>query len=495
MSKSLWQSAISLGRMDQAWEKVRSNAGCAGGDKVSIRSYQGGAARRLTELRARLVDGSYRPGSYRAIDIPKPNGGVRRLMVPCVEDRIVHTALAQTLTPILEAMFSEASYAYRPGRSVKMAVQAIERWRKAGYWYVFEADIVGFFDNVRHELLLEKLEAALVGQVDADKLVSLVALGLEHLSAESGVAGRGVPQGSPLSPLLANLYLDALDDMLEQSGVRLVRFADDFVVLCKKRANADHLVEEVRELLATHGLELHAKGTGVVDFDRGFTFLGHLFVRSFALQQINDPEDDLVTLLRDIDVEDQSRALDQDTQEEAEKRERRAGYDRGAQVLYVIEKGRQLGLRNLSFAVSNADGREMAAIAYDRVDRIEVGTGVEVEPGVLEHALATETDFAFVTSGGETRGSLVTPARQNGALQLSQAQMCLDPEAQTQLARAYVEARIRNQRTQLFRLNREPQDSEVISALAQMGRFLRNWVGFVRKRPRTCAARAQPRTR
>ena len=466
---SLWQNLLSLRQMDDAWAKVRSNGGCAGGDNISIPMYSAAAARKLAELADRLRRGKYRAGPYRQIEIAKKKGGARRLLIPSIEDRIVHTALAQVLTPVLEPQFEDSSYAYRPGRSVQQAVAAIVRWRKAGFWHVIEADIVGFFDNVKHDLLLGKLDKALAGQRGADEIVDLVALILEHQALQTGIIGRGVAQGSPLSPLLANLYLDALDEELDERGVRLIRFADDFVVLCKKRKDAEHALQEVTAILAEHGLEMHAKGTRIVDFDRGFEFLGHMFVRSFTLQNISDPAEDPLMLMRGIAKEDEAlAAIKEDTERQAA-----AGYDRGQRVLYVTQPGRQVTLRNLSFAVTGPEGRELLAIAHGQVDRIEVGPAVEVDPAVYDHCLATQTDLALVNGFGELRGELLAPPANRADLHLKQAAAVLAPKTQTQIARALVDARIRNQRTQLFRLNRRQESPEVIRALAAMGRHLR----------------------
>lgn len=470
---SLWQDFLDLGNFDAAWAKVRSNGGAAGGDGVSIAQFQPAAARRLTDLSRAVAAGKWEPLPCRTVEVPKRRGGTRRLTIPSVADRVVHTALAQVLSPVLDAQFEPSSYAYRPGRSVQQAVAEVIRLRDLGYWHVAEADIVGFFDNVLHDKVLGKLDAGLNGQEGAEEVVDLVGLILAHQGVESGVEGKGLAQGSPLSPLLANLALDAMDERLERRGVRLIRFADDFVMLAKKRDRAEDALEDARSALAEEGLELHAGKSAVRDFDRGFEFLGVEFIRSFALRPISDPEEDAVAFLREIAERDRAEV----GKAELKAREAKGGYDRGARVLYVIEPGRRLGLRNLSFAVENAEGREMAAIAHGRVDRIEVGPGVTVDPQVIEHALSTETDFAFTTRQGELRGLLARPSVERADLHLAQAAVALDPARATIWARALVDARIRNQRTQLFRLNRRRELAEVTRALAAMGRFLRKLDG------------------
>lgn len=218
-----------------------------------------------------------------------------------------------------------------------------------------------------------------------------------------------------------------------------------------------------------HGLELHNDGTRIVDFDRGFEFLGHLFVRSFAFQQVSDPMEDPLLVLREIAQDDAAQASDAQAQEVQAK----AGYDRGTRVLYVTEPGRHVTVRNLSFAVIGPEKRELAAISHARVDRIEAGPGVNVGSEVYEHCLATETELAIVDGYGTLRGTLVKPETGQAELHLKQAAMALTPVDCITVARALVDARIRNQRTQLFRLNRKKQIGDVTATLTRMGRHLR----------------------
>lgn len=261
-STSLWHKICHPSTLQTAWDKVRSNQGAAGGDGLSIAQFEARSAARLNALATALSTRRYRPGPARPVDVPKKKGGTRRLMIPCVTDRIVQSATAATLTPVLEPQFEEGSYAYRPGRSVQMAIHAVSRWRDLGFWHVVEADIVGFFDNVRHDRVLEKLDLALKGQAGADGVSDLVALLLEAHAQDSGVAGLGLPQGSPLSPLLSNLYLDALDERLDGRGLRIVRFADDFVVLARKRETAEAALADVTRHLADEGLRLQEGARG-----------------------------------------------------------------------------------------------------------------------------------------------------------------------------------------------------------------------------------------
>lgn len=466
----LWHRLCHLSILQQAWEKVRANNGAAGADGLSVERFQAQAGQRLAALSGELRAGRYRPGRARAVDIPKKKGGTRRLMIPCVTDRVVQAAAAAVLTPVLEPQFEEGSYAYRPGRSVQMAKEAIARWRDGGFWHVVEADIVGFFNNVRHDRMLEKLDTALAAQGGAGAVAGLVALLLEAHARDTGVAGLGLPQGSPLSPLLSNLYLDALDEVLDGRGLRVVRFADDFVVLARRRDTAEAALADIIRHLGDEGLHLHPKGTRVWDFDRGFEFLGGLFVRSMVLDAVSDPEEDPTVLMRGVAEDDAA-----DAQQQAV--ERASGYDRGDRVLYLTAPGRRLSLRNQSFTVIAPEGHELAGIAHARVDRIEIGPGCTADFVALDHALATGTLVALADGDGITRGLVMSPGDGRAALHLAQARAVLDPALSVALARALAGARIRNQRTQLFRLNRDPPDDEVMAALATMMRFQRKLPG------------------
>ena len=470
----LFQHMIRLDALNAAWAKVRTNAGCAGGDGETVAGFVRRAHRRLALLARALERGEYRPRDIRLLHIPKPAGGTRPLAIPSVEDRIAQTACAAVLTPVLDPTFEEASFAYRPGRSVVQAVRAIERWRKRGYTHVVEADIVRCFERIPQAPLLGRLEAALAGQEGATRAVDLVALWLEQAGQVLETPGVGLPQGSPLSPLLANLYLDGVDEGLTMPGVRLVRFADDFVLLCKSMGLAKRALDRAEAVLGDHGLELHADRTRIVDFEQGFEFLGHLFVRSMALKRVSDPEEDALDLLRSVAEADAADRRARKDGTEAEATERARGYDRGDRVLHLAGHDRRLGLRNFSFSVTRGDGSEVIAINHQRVDRIELATDADADIEALRLALGNGTDIAFLNGQGETLGWLAPSGTADRAqLQLAQARTVLDPESATTLARTLVAGRLHNQRAQLHRLNRAAKDPEVILAAKTLSRTLR----------------------
>lgn len=474
---NLFAAATRLEMLERAWARVRANAGCAGADGVTIERFAERAAQRLLGLMTRLRDGSYRPRPLRVFDIPKADGEQRRLAVPAVADRVAQTAVAMTLTPIVEPELDEASFAYRPGRSVQHAVRAIDQHRKAGFTQVVEGDIERYFDRVPQGPLLAKLEALLAGRPGAAALVDLIGLWLEAAAVDLDTPGVGIPQGSPLSPLLSNLYLDAVDEAFAAArrNLRFVRYGDDFVILTRRPEAAAAALEEMRRLLAGHGLGLNPEKTRIVDFDRGFKFLGHLFVRSMVLKSVEPEvaaEDPTARLMRWIAGEDATEAAAVLRQEEDSAK----GLDRGLRILYVREPGRVLAVRNQAFTVEERGAlgsRELIAVPAERIDRIELGPAVDVEAEAIRLALATDTLLHHVDGQGGTVGLTAPALSDHAGLHLAQASCVLDPERRRGLALLLVEARLRGQRAILHRLNRRRKERALIEPLRRLSTLLR----------------------
>lgn len=472
-SVDLFERITRLDTLDAAWARVRANGGCAGGDGVSIAMFQPRAAKELILLSSALRGGRYRPGACRLLRIDKKGGGTRPLAIPSIIDRVAQTACAAVLGPILDATFAESSFGYRPGRGVQDAVRAVSEWRRQGYEWVVEADITRCFERIPHEPLLARLATTLGEGADTDALIDLIAMWVDQAGDTLETPGTGLAQGSPLSPLLCNLWLDGLDDALARPGLRLVRYADDFVILCKSEARAQKALDLAAEILDAHALELKSRKTRVVDFDRGFEFLGHLFVRSFALKQAADSEEDVIGTLRAVAVEDEAR----ETAEAAEDAARTRGFDPGLRVLYLHTPERQLGLMNQSFAVRDMTAEDaplLLSIPHTRVDRIELASGVHAETEALRHALATGTEVAFVDGHGMTLGALTpTMGKPAAGLHMKQAEAALDPARAADLARRLIEGRLRTQRAVLKRYNRARDLPAVRDAALAIGKLLR----------------------
>lgn len=471
----LWRQTVSMDGLRGGWAKVSANDGAAGGDRVSCRAFGVGSEARLEALHEALTGGSYRPGPLRRVEIPKPSGGVRALNIPCVADRVAQSAAAQALTPVFEAEFEDISYGYRPGRSVKQALQKVQALREEGFVWTVDAYIHAYFDHVPHDRLLQRFARS----VSEGPLANLVALWLE-----TGMeGGRGLAQGSPLSPLLANLYLDGLDEELIGSSLRVVRFADDFVVLTKQKDEAEKALSKVRGILEGAGLSLHPEKTRIRGFDEATKYLGAVFVRSFVMRDPAQPAmSEIESVLAEIARKDREAEEALEAAAATRAQEEAAGINRGMKVLYVHGARRLLALKNQSFAVfelgeKDADGKRketlLAAIHPTRLDRIEVGPDADVTADALRNALAHGIELHFVNGHKEIQGSLTGPLAERARRHLAQARHILDPQLRLDLARRFVFARLSNQRNFLRRINYRRGLEEVTNFQLSIGRHLR----------------------
>ncbi|WP_448583244.1 CRISPR-associated primase-polymerase type A1 [Thermocrinis sp.] len=269
---SLWEQVLSSSTLQEAWRRVLMRGGSPGLDGMAVETFALKAEQHLQRLAKELAENRYQPYPPRWIEVPKRSGGVRRLAILCVRDRIVQLALHIVLSPLWDKRFAPCSYAYRPGRSALQAVAAVERARAMGKVWVIDADIESFFDSVPHKPLFDLLQEWLPDE-RVRQLVQLC------VTATAPTRGRGIAQGAPLSPLLANLYLHPFDEAISQAGYSLVRYADDFVILCATRLQAEEALQRAERLLNGLGLRLNTNKTRIVYWDEGFTFLGYVFTK------------------------------------------------------------------------------------------------------------------------------------------------------------------------------------------------------------------------
>lgn len=260
--------------------KVVAKGGAAGVDHVKVKDFQRAMGPNLEKLARQLRDGSYRPQAVRRVYIPKPGGKEQRpLGIPTVRDRVVQGAVRQVLEPILERVFAEHSYGFRPGRGCKDALRRVDGLLKAGYRYVVDVDLKSYFDSIPHDKLMAKLRE----QVADGRLLELVEGFLEAEIMDEMRTWRpesGAPQGAVLSPLLSNLYLNDLDHQMAQLGYQMTRYADDLVIQCSSREEAEQALAKVREWTAAAGLTLHPTKTKIVDTaTEPFEFLGYRFAK------------------------------------------------------------------------------------------------------------------------------------------------------------------------------------------------------------------------
>jgi RNA-directed DNA polymerase len=262
-----------------AWESVRQNKGSAGVDKVGIRAFEADLDRNISKLDEDLRNDNYKPLPVKRVEIPKGPGQTRPLGIPTVRDRVVQKSAQMVIEPIFENQFLDVSYGFRPGRSAKDALKAVDKLLKEGYVHVVDADFKSYFDSIPHEELMGR-----VGEYIADKrMLSLVESWLHQdvmTEMESWQTTSGTPQGGVISPLLANIYLHSLDKELTSKGYKMVRYADDFVVLCKSAIEAGNALAVVRAWTEKNGLTLHPDKIHVGNCMKrgcGFDFLGYRF--------------------------------------------------------------------------------------------------------------------------------------------------------------------------------------------------------------------------
>jgi len=262
-----------------AWRKVAKNGGAAGVDRQSVGQFLAGEEVYLRELEEALKRGSYKPLAVRRVEISKGAGKMRPLGIPVVKDRIVQTAIKFVIEPIFEREFLEMSYGFRPQLGCKEALREVEWLLKEGYTHVVDADITSYFDSIEWGRLIERISE----RISDGRLLELIDAFLHQdivQGMERWTPTGGTPQGAVISPLLANIYLHPLDCQIKQRGYRMVRYADDFVVLCRSAEQAQAALAEVKAWAGANGLSLNAEKTHVGDCrqeGQGFEFLGYRF--------------------------------------------------------------------------------------------------------------------------------------------------------------------------------------------------------------------------
>jgi len=280
---SLMDKLYRVKLLRSAFYKVKENGGAAGVDHVTVEHYEKNLEENLDKLSKELKEGTYSPRPIKRKYIPKPGRDEKRpLGIPTVRDRIVQTALKDLLEPIFEKEFSDTSFGFRPNRGAKDALRKLQDLLNEGHTYVVDADIKGYFDNIPHD----KLKARVAKKVTDNGILSLID---SYLKAEimegtdNWTPEGGTPQGAVISPLLANIYLNPLDHLMEGKGYNLIRYADDFVVLCRTKAEARKALKVINDWVKKAGLSLHPDKTKLVDATGrgGFDFLGYHFERGY----------------------------------------------------------------------------------------------------------------------------------------------------------------------------------------------------------------------
>jgi RNA-directed DNA polymerase len=278
-----------------AFQQVAKNDGAAGVDGETVRAFERQSSEMIRRLSEALKAGTYNPQAIRRVRIPKPGTNeTRPLGIPTVRDRVVQAAVVNVIEPIFERDFAEHSYGFRPGRGCKDALRRVSELLEQGYVHVVDADLKGYFDSIPHDQLMarvkERIADGRVLRLIGDFLKADILDDMKRWTPE-----QGAPQGAVLSPLLSNIYLDPLDHLLASHGIEMVRYADDFVILCKTAEDAAKALELVKQWVSDNGLTLHPDKTRIVDSrTESFDFLGYTFQgrehwpRKKAVQKMRD---------------------------------------------------------------------------------------------------------------------------------------------------------------------------------------------------------------
>ncbi len=279
---SLMDKVYAPNTLALAWTKVRANKGAGGVDAMSIRKFESRQTQYLHELHEALKNRYYRPRAVKRVMIPKADGSERPLGIPTVKDRIVQMAIKIVLEPIFERDFSNDSYGFRPQRNAKDALREVNKQLRAGSSWVVDADIKGYFDAIDHTLLIALLREKIADQTLLELIASYLTQSIFD-GTDEWTPITGSPQGAVLSPLLANIYLTGLDNVIGEDH-KIIRYADDFVILCRSQAEAEAALEKVTQWMTAHRLTLHPSKTKLcheASDKKGFDFLGYNFCRGW----------------------------------------------------------------------------------------------------------------------------------------------------------------------------------------------------------------------
>ena len=275
---TLKDKVTKIRNMKVAAKHVLDKGGSAGVDRIDTVEFKENYSVHMRELYREFLEDRYQPKPALRVFIPKSDGRQRPLGIPTVKDRIAQAAVRGILEPIYEKEFCDCSLGFRKGKSQIDAINKIEEYKEQGYKWVLDADIKGFFDNIDHELLIEFIRQKVTDGWMVEIIKSWLTMGVmkdgEYIPTE-----KGTPQGGVISPLLANIFLHEFDKIMVERGYKLVRFADDFVVMTKSKRKAKRAYEVVKEIITEKlKLELHPEKTVITNFGEGFVFLGFEFI-------------------------------------------------------------------------------------------------------------------------------------------------------------------------------------------------------------------------
>lgn len=478
---------------------MAANQGCAGVDGESIALLDTYINIALAELTQALEESSYQPLPAKQIFIPKASGEWRELAVPTVRDRIIQQALLQILHPLVEPQFSDSSFAYCPGRSHHQAVAEVCRWGQQGYEWILDGDIVDYFGQVQHPRLKLEVQRFLPKDWTETAWQLIDAWLKAGILTPKGIVipQKGLPQGAVISPLLANIYLDAFDTAVGNLGLKLVRYADDFVVLGRREEQIVQAQAEIAQLLTRMGLQLHPQKTQVTNFDKGFRFLGHVFTGELVLpirkpQEIQLPRASQplgYRLVHSSPAASEITAMQQALVAALKKSQKPIppplfvvlGYtirpNQSVKIssqehlwlsematIYLVEQGTSITKEQGRFRVQPPQG-EVVEIPIREVERILIFGNSQLTTAVLCTCLEENIPVIFLSQLGEYKGQLWNAENRDMNIEKAQFQRQSDEFFRLQMARAVVQGKLFNSKLLLLRLNRKRRLESIQTAI------------------------------
>jgi CRISP-associated protein Cas1 len=494
-----FESLFSLSALQKAWFRVEESDGCAGIDNVSLHRFASQLDTELKRLQTDILNETYQALPLLRFYIPKKDGGKRPLNVAVVRDRIAQHAVIAYLEPILEAEFENCSYAYRRGRSVRQALDQIEFLRDSGYTWVLEADITSYFDTVDHQILLQKLSPF----ISDKKILQLIKLWLKARIYDGKRLWEteiGLPQGQPIAPILANLYLDSFDEEMLKSGRKLVRFADDFVILCKSKPKAEAALNLTKRLMKDLKLSLNENKTRVTNFSHGFKYLGAVFMQSICLISTVEPKEDskvemperffaddiflqnpytfnssmsieLKEALANPENEIVSNVLTEKKSETMENINKPNEFLPPTLftlcTLYIHEHGAVLRYENKRLEVIK-DEIEIFSVPLNKVEQIVLFGNSQITTAVMKNCLRQEIPILLFSGQGKFLGSIAANSTENVVLHQSQFVKMQDENFVIDMAKRLVAGKITNCKAFLQRRSRDNNSEKLTKSIEQM---------------------------
>ena len=408
---------------------------------------------RLHRLAGKLVNGQYQVPSLQAYSKTKPDGTQRILAVAPFWDRVLQRAVAQVLTPALEEIMYGRSHGYRPGRSRITAKEAIQRAWREGYHWVFESDIEDFFASVNLQILAERLRSLFYDDPIVEMIMAWLSAPVE--SRNTSLSYNGLPLGSPLSPLMANLLLDDFDSDMQTAGFRLIRFADDFLVMCKNPEQAQKAAEMAQSSLSEHGLSLNPEKTRIKKAEQGFRYLGYLFVNDMALDVGGKQQQETLNNAAWMHTLNQRDYKKVDNETEALPKTLTQSTDHQFRIGERQNQGTFLCITGHSVMVSTKNGRLQAErddellvdVPWQGLQTVLLIGPHHITTPALRAALKHETPIHFASAQGYYQGTTWSgkPGAAGCNLWLLQQQRATTPEAALYIAQQLTQARIEQQ--------------------------------------------------